>query len=100
MLVFGEVVEGRECADNRTMPLPNDERIVALAEDMVKQFDALFGLHPGFRPVHAKGVLLTGVFTPSAEAESISRAPHLKVGHDDTCNGAVFRWDRDSGDSG
>ena len=31
------------------MPLPDDERIVALANDLLKQFDTLFGLHPGFR---------------------------------------------------
>ena len=44
---------------------------------MIQQFDAIFGQHPGFRPAHAKGVLLTGVFKPSAAAASLSRAPHL-----------------------
>ena len=37
------------------MPLPQDERIVALANDLLQQFHAIFGLHPGFRPAHAKG---------------------------------------------
>src|ERR1700740_791937 len=59
------------------MPLPSDEKIVALAEDLLKQFDAIFGLHPGFRPAHAKGLLLTGAFTPSPEAASLTRAPHI-----------------------
>ena len=59
------------------MPLPNDERIVALATDLLQQFDQIFGVHPGFRPAHAKGLLLTGVFTPSAEAQSLTRAPHV-----------------------
>jgi catalase len=59
------------------MPLPQDEKVVALAQDLVQQFDAMFGEHPGFRPAHAKGMLLTGGFTPSAEAEGISRAPHF-----------------------
>ena len=36
------------------------------------------GIHPGFRPAHAKGALLTGAFTPSPEAKSLSRAPHLQ----------------------
>lgn len=59
------------------MPLPNDERIVALATDLLQQFDQIFGVHPGFRPAHAKGLLLTGVFTPSSEAQSLTRAPHV-----------------------
>ena len=60
-----------------SMPLPADPKIVALAEDLLKQFDAIFGLHPGFRPAHAKGVMLTGEFTPSADAASLTRAPHI-----------------------
>ncbi|HEY3936020.1 MAG TPA: catalase family peroxidase [Bryobacteraceae bacterium] len=59
------------------MPLPSDPKIVALAEDLLKQFDSIFGLHPGFRPAHAKGVMLTGEFTPSADAASLTRAPHI-----------------------
>jgi catalase len=58
------------------MPLPSDERIIKLAEDLIKQFDAIFGLHPGFRPAHAKGVMLNGTFTPSRDAASLTRAPH------------------------
>jgi catalase len=59
------------------MPLPDDPKIVALADSLVQQFDAIFGFHPGFRPAHAKGAMLTGTFTPSASAASLSRAPHL-----------------------
>ena len=33
-------------------------------------------LHPGFRPAHAKGLMLTGTFTPSSEAASLTKAPH------------------------
>ena len=36
------------------------------------------GVHPGFRFAHAKGMVLTGTFTPAKGAESISRAAHLK----------------------
>lgn len=60
------------------MPLPNDDKIVALADELVQQFDAMFGLHPGFRPAHAKGMLLTGVFTPTDGAAGLSRAPHFQ----------------------
>ncbi|HTX76863.1 MAG TPA: catalase family peroxidase [Terracidiphilus sp.] len=60
------------------MPLPDDERIVALAGDLLQQFDQLFGVHPGFRAAHAKGLMLTGTFTPAASARSLTRAPHIQ----------------------
>jgi catalase len=59
------------------MPLPNDEKLIALADDLIQQFETLFGAHPGFRPAHAKGGLLTGTFTPSKEAAALSKAPHF-----------------------
>ncbi len=59
------------------MPLPADEKVVALSQELLQKFDLLFGLHPGFRPVHAKGIMLHGVFTPTAEAAGLSRAPHF-----------------------
>jgi catalase len=59
------------------MPLPTDEKIVALSQELLQQFDAIFGVHPGFRPAHAKGIMLNGSFTPSRESASLSRAPHL-----------------------
>ena len=59
------------------MPLPSDEKLIRLGKDLLEQFDTIFGQHPGFRPAHAKGVLLTGTFTPAAEASSLTRAPHV-----------------------
>ena len=59
------------------MPLPSDEKLIQLGNDLIEQIDTIFGLHPGFRPVHAKGVLLTGSFTPASEAASLTRAPHI-----------------------
>jgi catalase len=59
------------------MPLPTDEKIVALSQELLQKFDALFGVHPGFRPAHAKGVMLDGSFTPTPDAAKLSRAPHL-----------------------
>src|SRR5580698_3598090 len=59
------------------MPLPQDERIVALADDIIAQFDRIFGLHPGFRPAHAKGIMLTGTFKPTAGAQALTNSPHL-----------------------
>jgi catalase len=59
------------------MPLPSDEKIVQLAHDLLTQLDALFGVHPGYRPAHAKGTMLSGTFTPSSEAHSLTHAPHV-----------------------
>ena len=59
------------------MPLPNDEKLIALSNDLITQFKAIFGAYPGFRPAHAKGVMLTGTFRPAVEASSLSRAPHF-----------------------
>ncbi len=59
------------------MPLPDDPKLIALSQDILQQFDTIFGLHPGFRPAHAKGILLAGKFTPSSAAASLTKAPHL-----------------------
>src|SRR5262245_47980953 len=47
-----------------------------LAQQLLDALDALSGLHPGFRPAHAKGLMCTGQFTPSPEAAKLTRAPH------------------------
>jgi catalase len=59
------------------VPLPADEKIIALSNAVLQKFEALFGAHPGFRPAHAKGAMLNGSFTPSPDAAILSRAPHL-----------------------
>jgi catalase len=60
------------------MPLTTDEKLLALSRETLEIFDkANGGVHPGFRPAHAKGILLRGTFTPSSEAASLTRAPHL-----------------------
>ena len=52
-------------------------QIDSLSRDALQAFDDLFGLHPGFRPVHAKGVLLSGTFTPSTSVAALTKAPHV-----------------------
>ena len=60
------------------MPLTTDERLLALSRDILKGFEKVDGgVHPGFRPAHAKGILLAGIFTPSSEASSLTIAPHI-----------------------
>src|SRR4051794_37389639 len=49
---------------------------LALAEQLLGALDTLSGLHPGFRPAHAKGLMCSGTFTPSPEAAKLTRAPH------------------------
>lgn len=61
------------------MPLTKDEKLLTLSRNVIEAFDkADSGVHPGFRIAHAKGILLTGVFTPSSEAASLTRAPHIQ----------------------
>src|SRR2546430_10717074 len=47
-----------------------------LAQQLLDALDALSGLHPGYRPAHAKGLMCSGIFAPSAEAAKLTRAPH------------------------
>jgi hypothetical protein len=48
------------------MPLTTDPKMLNLSRDVIEAFDkADRGPHPGFRPAHAKGILLTGEFKPS-----------------------------------
>lgn len=49
-----------------------------LVGKVLQAFDDLNGLHHGFRPAHAKGLLFSGVFTPSPGGQSLTRAPHLR----------------------
>jgi catalase len=61
------------------MPLTTDQKLLTFSREVIDAFDkAAGGVHPGFRPGHAKGLLLTGVFTPSSDAASLTRAPHLQ----------------------
>jgi catalase len=48
-----------------------------LSREVLQAFDDVFGLHPGFRPAHAKGVLLSGTFTPSPTVQTLTNAPHV-----------------------
>lgn len=47
-----------------------------LAQQLLDAIDEASGLHPGFRPAHAKGLMCSGIFTPSSEAAKLTRSPH------------------------
>src|SRR4029450_3612314 len=44
---------------------------------IVETMRMLAGPHPGFRPVHAKGVVGSGTFRASPNASRVTRAPHF-----------------------
>jgi catalase len=45
---------------------------------IVETMRALAGPHPGFRPVHAKGIVCSGTFRGAPQARDVSRAAHLQ----------------------
>ena len=45
-----------------------------LPDQLVDALNRVFGKHPGDRAAHNKGICLTGQFTPSSEAPSLSKA--------------------------
>ena len=45
---------------------------------LVDALNAVFGKQTDNRAVHARGIVLEGKFTPSPEAASLSKAPHLQ----------------------
>jgi catalase len=61
---------------------------------LVETMRALAGPHPGFRPVHAKGIVCSGTFRASAGARAVSRALHLQGQAVPT----VLRFSNSSGD--
>ncbi|MET1002054.1 MAG: catalase, partial [Acidimicrobiia bacterium] len=56
--------------------MPSDD----LSERLVASINASYGVHPGHRAAHAKGVLCAANFTATAAAARLSRAPHLRGG--------------------
>ena len=56
------------------MPLPSDDKIVQLANDLLAQLDTIFGLHPGFRPI-----VLVGDIGRDADLMLGVAVPELKV---------------------
>jgi catalase len=53
------------------------DELLPVSSDALRAFDDLSGPQPGYRPTHAKGILITGSFEPSCTAQSLTRAPHI-----------------------
>lgn len=59
--------------------MASDQQATAsLWEEIVDALNAINGVHPGFRAVHAKGTVCEGTFTATPGAERLSRAAHLR----------------------
>jgi catalase len=56
--------------------------------------NSVFGRHPGYRALHAKGLVCRGSFTPSPEAAELTRAAHMHSGE----LRATFRFSNGAGD--
>ncbi len=55
-----------------------NDQLDAVCREVLDAFDAVNGgVHAGFRPAHAKGIMLSGSFTPAPGARNLTRAPHL-----------------------
>lgn len=52
-----------------------------LYEQVIDALNSIFGSHPGYRPVHAKGVIYEGTFRATENARSLTRAPHMQGQH-------------------
>ena len=50
----------------------------SINEQLVDALIAIFGSHPGYRPLHAKGIVCEGTFVPTAGAAWLTRAQHLQ----------------------
>lgn len=48
------------------------------AAEAIEKITARFGLHPGHRALHAKGITCRGIFTATAAAARLTRAAHLQ----------------------
>ena len=59
-------------ADSGSKPAASLPQQIA---DVVVQLNG--GIHTGFRFMHAKGIVTSGTFTPTAEAKTLSRAAHF-----------------------
>ena len=63
-------------------------------EQAMDKIHARFGVHPGHRAFHAKGVICSGSFTASSEAAGLTRAAHMSG----TAVPAAVRFSNGGGD--
>jgi catalase len=54
--------------------------VTVTPQEALDAANAAFGRHPGYRALHAKGILCQGSFRATGEAAQLSRAAHLQSG--------------------
>src|ERR1700733_10363468 len=59
------------------MSIPSNETLPILNKNLISQLVELFSKHPELRPAPTKGILLSGTFTPTPEAATLSTAPQF-----------------------
>lgn len=59
------------------MPLSTESTTNTTAAQLITTLKSAFHTPPGFRPAHARGILLSGNFTPTSTAASLSKAHHF-----------------------
>ena len=72
VVICGAVIGGVVLAGLAVAPASAEEG--ATAEQTVDAMNKLWGQHPGMRANHAKGTVVEGRFTPTAEAAKLSKA--------------------------
>jgi catalase len=65
------------------------------AESLVNALNAVFGKHEGVRAAHTNGICVKGNFVPTAEAASLTKAPHF---NSKTPVGVIGRFSMGGGD--
>ena len=61
------------------MPLSTNDATNETAKQLFHTQRAAFNTPNDMRPAHARGILLSGTFTPTSTASSLSKAPHLNA---------------------
>lgn len=76
--VFVTVANAKAVPADDTARVPADPFQVSRPADFVDALNCVFGEQTYGRAVHAKGIVLRGSFTPSADAPALSMAPHFQ----------------------
>ena len=68
----------RVTVDKRRVRAMGGDRVGDLSERLVDALQGAYGVHPGHRAAHAKGVLCAATFTATPAAGAITRAAHFQ----------------------
>ena len=70
-----------------------------VATRLIESMNATYGVHPGHRSAHAKGVLCAAMFTAAPEASTLSRASRSARNASRSINSAAWALARSEGRS-